>query len=845
MHILFDMQSCQSESRLRGIGRYSLSLVKAVIRNPANHKVSLLLNGLYPINIINAVRKEFEGLLPEENIYIFSAQGPLAYHDPANHSKNDMAKICRDLAIANINPDVICNTSFSEGFVDNFVVSVSNEIHKAKNFSIVYDLIPLLNKDVYLVDDNFRKFYMNKLVELEAADGLLAISASAANEVKSNTNIDFQRVTNISSAIDSHFQKVDVSKEYKKSLLEKYGIDKDFIMTIGVLEPRKNIEALIHAFSLLDDEVRNTHVLVLACQIKPHDKERLLQIARGYELNEQHIAFTGFIPDDELVGLYNICKLFVFPSIHEGFGLPPLEAMSCGAATITSNTTSLPEVTGWQEAMFDPKDVHQIARLMQKSLVDENFRMELIKNAEVQSEKFSWDKCAQTTISAFEKSLKNNVSEIKNKQADKQNSELLLDKTIDYIQQKNLLPSENDDLIAASWSLARNCFMQQENQLLIDISVLVGHDARTGIQRVVRSVLSHLMEFGCKNYIVRPVYCEMGKTFHYANTYLKNTYSVDYGEDEPVLFAKGDVFLGLDLTAHLFPYLNAQLDIIRRSGAFVYYIVYDIIPLLHPEWTDVNVRAAFPMWIKSIAENSDGLVCISKSVADEVKDYLLCQHESISPNPFLKIKHFHLGADISASKPSTGRPAGAEQLLDTLKSKPTFLMVSTIEPRKGHEQILSSLTELWEDGVDCNLVIVGKKGWGIDHVIEKIQNHPEKDSRLYWLSDIGDDFLNELYVVSDALIVASYAEGFGLPIIEAAQQALPVIARDIPVLREIAGDNAFYFNGNDTECVCLALKEWMKLKQNNSVPVSENINWFTWNESTVQLLQQLPLGNLD
>lgn len=834
MHILFDMQSCQSESRLRGIGRYSLSLVKAVIRNPSGHKVSILLNGLYPIDIINSVRNEFRGLIADENIYIFSAVGPVAYHDKNNHARNNVAKICRDLAIANIRPDVVCNTSFSEGFVDDFLVSISDASNGPKQFSIVYDLIPLLNKDVYLVDENFKNFYMNKLVEFESADGLLAISGSAANEVKNNTGISAEKVTNISSAVDSHFKKINITDGEKKKLCLKYNIHKEFVMTIGVLEPRKNIEALIHAFSLLEADVRNSHTLVLACQIKPHDKERLLTIARKHGLHDQDIAFTGFIPDDDLVALYNICKLFVFPSIHEGFGLPPLEAMSCGAATIASNTTSLPEVMGWQESMFDPRDVNDISNLMQKALIDEKFRFALIDNAQKQAMKFSWDISAQIAIDAFEQSL----NKLK---ADVVITDDLLNQSIKRINNGASQLTDDVDVLGTAWALAKNSFLSHERKLLIDISVLVQHDARTGIQRVVRSVLSNLINAGCNGYVVRPVYCKMGELFHYANDYLKDNYDIDYGNDEPVLFSKDDILLGLDLTAHLFPYLNNQINTIRKSGAFVYYVVYDIIPLLHPEWTDVNVRAAFPVWLKSIAENSDGLVCISNSVAQEVDTYLNEHKDSITRNPYLELKYFHLGADISASKPFTCRPDNAVELLEKLKVQPTFLMVSTVEPRKGHEQVLFAFEKLWNDGISCNLVIVGKKGWGVDHLIERIENHVQKDRNLHWLNNIGDDFLSELYAETNALIVASYAEGFGLPIIEAAQQELPIIARDIPVLREIAGDNAFYFSGNDPDCVYSTLKDWMEMERNGTIPDSRNINWCTWKESTVQLLQQLPL----
>ncbi|NEG61753.1 glycosyltransferase [Pantoea agglomerans] len=834
MHILFDMQSCQSESRLRGIGRYSLSLVKAVIRNSPGHRVSILLNGLYPIDIINTVRKEFKGLIPEENIYIFSATGPLAYCDKNNHARNNVAKICRDLAIANINPDVICNTSFSEGFVDDFLVSVSDVKNKPKQFSIVYDLIPLLNKDVYLVDENFKNFYMNKLLELEHADGLLAISESAAREVKNNTEISPEKVTNISSAIDSHFKKIIITPDRKKELCLKYNIHKDFVMTIGVLEPRKNIEALIHAFSILDENVRVNHTLVLACQIKPHDKERLLIIARKHGLNDDDIAFTGFIPDDDLVSLYNICKLFVFPSIHEGFGLPPLEAMSCGAATIASNTTSLPEVMGWHESMFDPRNVNDISALMQKALIDDEFRHALANNAKKQASKFSWDISAQIAIDAFEKSLNKVI-------IDENIGDNSLEEAIERIINSPSQLNDDVDVLGTAWSLAKNSFQKHERKLLVDISVLVQHDARTGIQRVVRSVLSNLISSGCNGYVIRPVYCRMGELFHYANNYLKDNYDIDHGNDEPVFFNKDDILLGLDLTAHLFPYLNNQINTIRKSGAFVYYVVYDIIPLLHPDWTDVNVRAAFPVWLKSISENADGLVCISHSVAQEVDNYLNEHKDSINRNPYLELKYFHLGADISASKPFTCRPDNAAELLDKLKIQPTFLMVSTIEPRKGHEQVLLAFEKLWNDGIPCNLVIVGKKGWGVDNLIERIENHVQKDRNLHWLNNIGDDFLSELYVETNALIVASYAEGFGLPIIEAAQQELPIIARDIPVLREIAGDNAYYFNGNDPESVYSTIKDWIEMERIGTIPDSRNINWCTWKESTVQLLQQLPL----
>lgn len=835
MHILLDMQSCQSASRLRGIGRYSLSLAKAIIRNSAGHKVSLLLNGLYSNDSINAVRADFEGLLAPEQIYVFSAYGPTEYCNFENIPRNQAANIARDLAIANIEPDILCNMSFTEGFGDNCVSSISKGKHSARNFSIVYDLIPLLNQETYLSNPDFKKFYLNKLKQLESAEGVLAISASASKEVKTHTTIAHDRVTNISSAVDPHFKIINTSDEDKSDLLKKYGIYGEFIMTIGVVEPRKNIEALIDAYGLLSSDIRSKYTLVLACQIKPDDKARLTAIAAKYGLKEYDIAFTGFIPDEDLVALYNLCKLFVFPSIHEGFGLPPLEAMSCGAATLASNTTSLPEVMGWDEAMFDPLDVKDMSRKMGKALTDEAFHRALIDNAARQVGLFSWDKCAQLALDAFERSLKEDpVPEALPATA--------LERAIWEIKDDLHRSLSDVDKLGVSWSLARNNYRYHQKQLLVDISVLVQHDARTGIQRVVRSVLSCLLEQGCEGYAVRAIYCPMGKLFHYANRYVADNYGLDYGDDQTVLFAKDDILLGLDLTAHLFPYMNTQLDHIRRTGAQVYYIVYDLIPLLHPEWTESVVRTVFPIWLASLAEHTDGLVCISKSVEEELKQWLQLNAGHININPYLKVGYFHLGADMEASVPSVGRPDNADFILRRMSKSLVFLMVSTIEPRKGHAQVLAAFERLWQQGVDCSLVFVGKKGWGVDVLVGKIEKHSSLNKKLFWLNGISDDFLAEIYSRAEVLIVASLTEGFGLPIIEAAQQGLPIIARDIPVLREVAGEHAFYFQGETPESVEKAVLDWLELKAVNAVPQSKNIPWLTWKESTQQLLTQLPLG---
>ena len=120
-------------------------------------------------------------------------------------------------------------------------------------------------------------------------------------------------------------------------------------------------------------------------------------------------------------------------------------------------------------------------------------------------------------------------------------------------------------------------------------------------------------------------------------------------------------------------------------------------------------------------------------------------------------------------------------------------MVGTVEPRKGHRQALAAMEHLWAAGIDVNLVIVGKKGWMMNDMAGQIEGHPELNNRLFWLREVSDEMLDQIYRSAHALLAASEGEGFGLPLIEAAQHGLPIIARDIPVFVEVAGEHAYYF----------------------------------------------------
>jgi len=181
-------------------------------------------------------------------------------------------------------------------------------------------------------------------------------------------------------------------------------------------------------------------------------------------------------------------------------------------------------------------------------------------------------------------------------------------------------------------------------------------------------------------------------------------------------------------------------------------------------------------------------------------------------------------------------------------------MVGTIEPRKGHLQALSAFEQLWRDGSEARLVIVGKEGWTglpdnqrrtIPHLMNRLRHHPELGKRLFWLSGISDEYLERLYAAANCLLAPSEGEGFGLPLIEAAQCGLPILARDLPVFREVAREHACYFSGLAAADLAQALKAWLELDAKGQAPSSRNIEWSTWERNARELVLILSAGEAD
>lgn len=1235
MRIVIDLQGAQGNNRCRGIGRYAEALALSICQNRRNHDVHLVLNSAFFENI-ESFRTAFNNIIPQSNIHIWDAFTPTSEVEAQNTQRRHFNEAMREAFIGQLFPDIVLVTSLFEGLVDNAVTSIKsyNQIPTAV---VLYDLIPYINRKLYLENPIVESWYLHKIDHLKRADLLLAISASSGQEAVNCLGFESDHVVNISTACDSQFKPMVLSKKDYDYLAQQYGIEKPFVMYTGGIDHRKNIEGLIRAFAALPVEVCQQHQLVIVCSVHDPDRHRLMKLAREAGLQNGDYIMTGFVPEADLIKIYNACKLFIFPSWHEGFGLPALEAMQCGRPVIASNSSSLPEVIDNPEALFDSHDEEDITAKLFEALTDDKFRARLVKHGLQQAKNFNWNTIAQRAIMALENLHANhmtlssslpikrprlaylsplppersgisdysvelleeltrwyqvdviiNQTEISNiwiksnckirtvewfKENNNQfdrvlyhfgNSEFhqhmfdLLEaipgvvalhdfflsgiqnyrdamgwaptawkrnlyhshgyravwvsenetypneaiwhypvnlkviqdalgvivhsknslslaelwygtgaseewKTIpllrsfpaknNKIQARLVLGIEKDAFLICSFGLIgktkqnlktveafiksklatdKNCYLvfvgQQDpteygveidaliaksrmtkrisitgwadseqfklylqaadvgvqlrtlsrgetsatvldcmnyglativnangsmadldprcvyklpdeftddqlvaaledvyenktlkvglsqnavekirtvhsprrcaalyaeaiegmyakqkqgflgltynvqsgqiafehndldnmrklasnfpalseiKQIFIDVSELVVRDSRSGIQRVVRSILRELLNAPPTGYRIEPVFAMQSQQgYFYARKFTCDFLGITdsaWAVDQEIDFSSGDIFIGLDLQPHIASAQKNYISQLKAKGVKISYVVYDLLAILQSEHFIDGAFNLFTDWLHAVT-SADQLLCISKAVANETYDWL--QAFGVKYRRPLAIDWFHLGADINNSMPTIGLHKDSSAILSVLRSQPTFLMVGTIEPRKAHKQVIEAFEALWKSGVTTNLVIVGKIGWKVEELVQHIQNHKEFNKQLFWLESISDEYLEAVYASSSCLIAASYGEGFGLPLIEAAQHNLPIIARDIPVFKEVAGTYATYFEDvSQPDVITRTIKMWLKLYRTDSHPITTNMTWLTWADSTQQLLKRVLNSN--
>lgn len=1376
MRIVIDLQAAQSPgSRNRGIGRYSIALAKAMLRHRGSHEILIALNGMFAESV-TPLRELFAGLLPAGDIHVWHATiPPLPVAGAVPHQRH-ACELVREAFLASLKPDVVHLCSMFESGIHS-VSSVHAGVHALPTAVTLYDLIPHIYPQHYLVTPQARREYEEKIGHLRRADLWLAISEASRREGMERLGLPADRVVNISSAADEHFTPGTPPPEREAALRGTYGLARPFVMYTGGIDHRKNVEGLVAAWARLPAPVRESHQLAIVCAVQPRDRARLEQLVLDCGLQRQDVVLTGFVTEDDLVDLYRVCKLFVFPSLHEGFGLPALEAMRCGAPVIGSDNSSIPEVIGRADATFDASSAASISAKVLECLESEPLRRSLAAHGLQQAARFNWDSSAQVALRAMERiagqraaapalrrpasrprlalvtpmppqrtgiadssaellpwlgrhydvdlilertdpasgipagaagqrdaawfaqhgheydrvlyqfgnsgfhtymfplleqhpgavvlhdffvsgviaqregvegvphlwralyeshgwnavahrRLANNpadtinafpanfglirraqgvivhsqyalrlarrwygadaarnwaqvplartpadggqrraarerlglsatdfvvcsfgllgplkanhrllrawrasalsaspecqllfvgdlpaspygekfrqelalhpgnarvtgwngpqayrdylaaadlavqlrfnsrgetsaavldcmnhgVATIANREGsmadlDSQ-SVLLLDRDfsddalrsaieslwldaprrsalgergraavhaahspeacaeayaaaleqfhassragvpalLDEVAQ--VLPAaDNEPLLtclsraiarnmpepaparvllvdvrawrgpgtdadarsmallrslielapagwrvepirqhaADDWRYARKRMLREFNcpvdaledeavemragdmlcvledagedteaglqwlggraaelgtqplqlgpagdarlfwaaatlpiqaaerrrRWWVDISELVRFDARSGIQRVVKNYLLELVLDPPPDTAVVPVYATREEAgYKVAHQYLWKL----AGVREPLAQAStvvdgraGDVFFGLDLQPHVVPAQASFLEGLSASGVALAFMVYDLLPVQLPDCFGDGAFADHSRWLATVAR-ADMAICISQAVADELERWLMAHPETMGPRGAPRLRAVHLGADHMHALASTGIPPQARAQLEQIGARPTFLMVGTLEPRKAHAAVLAAFDRLWAQGVDVGLVISGRVGWMVEALEASLRDHFQLGDRLTWVEGVSDEYLEALYGACSCLVAASRGEGFGLPLVEAAQHGLPIIARDLPVFREVAGEHAHYFHDDSPDGLAATVLEWLALFREGRHPRSRGLPWQTWRESAQdlrRLLSELRSRSLD
>lgn len=260
----------------------------------------------------------------------------------------------------------------------------------------IHDLVALL----FPGNHNKKAIYIEKATLEKAAqkaDHIFAVSQHTAKDVVKKFNIPAKKISITPCAADIRFEVI--PDEDAKNTLKNLKVPNKFILGVGTLEPRKNLISLIRAFNKISTTNKSVHLVIAG--------------GEGWKFKEIYeeagdnpkIHFLGYVSQNELLALYNRAMMFVFPSLYEGFGIPPLEAMQCGCPVISSNTSSLPEVVGKAALLVDPKSVDDIAEKIESLIKNPELRCELGRSSIYQAKKFSWSATARHILDVFNKAF--------------------------------------------------------------------------------------------------------------------------------------------------------------------------------------------------------------------------------------------------------------------------------------------------------------------------------------------------------------------------------------------------------------------------------------------------------
>jgi glycosyltransferase involved in cell wall biosynthesis len=268
---------------------------------------------------------------------------------------------------------------------------------RARSVVTIHDLTAI--KYPELLEPEWAVYFKKKIkASVEKADAVIAISNFTKEEIVESLHIDDEKIRVIYNGIAQRFKPV-TNKIEIQEVTAKYGVSEPYLLFVGMIKPNKNIQTLIRAYIELRKSATYEYPLVIVGD-KSWDFDEVMKVVHKFKA-ENGIIFTGVVSDEDLPYLYSGAELFVFPSLLEGFGIPVIEAMACGTPVVTSNRTSIPEITNGAAILVDPLDVNAIAEAMHSIVSDSELRGRLSEKGINQAKVFSWEKTARETLQLY------------------------------------------------------------------------------------------------------------------------------------------------------------------------------------------------------------------------------------------------------------------------------------------------------------------------------------------------------------------------------------------------------------------------------------------------------------
>lgn len=807
-----DIQALQTASADRGIGRYIRNFLGEANEAWGTTDLVLIVNG-HESMISKDFLRSLRAIAPSAEIALWHPyEGKTG-----GHQEQTLFRTLESLTWAkfldNLDLDAFLIMSPFEGFQDQSHI----EIPYLRTFlvaAIIYDFIPLQLRSEYLDRDiRYKAFYFERLSELSHLD--VALSLSEAEQSRARRVLGSGTPVHVIGAgVDSSLVIANPIDPHDKT---------DFLV-VGGADSRKNLDLIVKAFGLAWKEAGNRNRLTIVGDV-PGEMQRSLLSNLPLRMRLQNrIVFAGQVSDRSLSGFYRKSLALVFASQNEGFGLPIVEAMSAGLFVICSNSDTSREILGADYlGLFNPS-VEDLARKMIEVIRLKESLADYVPGFQTRLENYSWTAVADKTLDLL------GLDSGSINHADLEvglGLEAELKKTCaDFGREveAGLLPT-------VATFLAKNLSQARRRRIFVDVSEIAHRDAATGIQRVVRNLLAQFSENFELGYDIAPVQGNQVVSGYFHSSYGATKFQSEnrHLEDQAIEYVPGDIFLGLDLQHYMTIRNKTTFERMQLNGVIVVFVLYDLLPIQFPDFwpKEFAVAKAHVEWLRTIS-GADAVVAISKAVSTEYRNWL--DNQDFPDRP--QTGWFHIGSDLEGIQ---------EDITSTFLWPTTgvrFLMVGTLEPRKGHGQTLDAFEKAWQQNAHVQLTIVGKPGWLCDDLVRRIKSHDEYGGKLRWLEKVPDSELSAIYSSADAVIASSFGEGFGLPIVEAGFHGKQTIARDIPVFREVSPPDALFFTSPDDLAMhIIAFKRTTERSQESYQPL-------TWRESSQALLKVLDDLNL-